>query len=76
MFKINSILIIILIIIITIINSRESLIDDYLDEDRAYHQITTIEVDKTVFMKGSIKTAIKSVVGEKGINTIKKIVKG
>ena len=32
MFKINSILIIIIIILLTIINSRESLIDDYLDD--------------------------------------------
>lgn len=53
----------------------EIFIDDYLDEDRAYNQITTIEVDKTLLMKGNIKTALKSVVGEKNINTIKKIVK-
>lgn len=45
------------------------------DEEVSYQLITTLERDNSVILKKNLKTAVKSVVGEKSIKTIKSIIK-
>lgn len=53
----------------------EIFIADEKDEEVSYQLITTLSKDNSVILKNNLKTAVKSVVGQKGINTIKSIIK-
>ena len=53
----------------------EVFIADEKDEEEAYQLITSMVKDKDVMFKHNLKSAVKSVVGQKGIDTIKSILK-
>ncbi len=53
----------------------EVFIADEKDEEEAYQLITSMVKDKDVMLKHNLKSAVKSVVGQKGIDTIKSILK-
>lgn len=53
----------------------EVFIADEKDEEEAYQLITSVVKDKDVMLKHNLKSAVKSVVGQKGIDTIKSILK-
>lgn len=53
----------------------EVFIADEKDEEEAYQLITSAVKDKDVMLKYNLKSAVKSVVGQKGIDTIKSILK-
>lgn len=53
----------------------EVFIADEKDEEEAYQLITSAVKDKDVMLKHNLKSAVKSVVGQKGIDTIKSILK-
>lgn len=53
----------------------EVFIADEKEEEEAYQLITSLERDQNFVLKQNLKTAVKSVIGKKGINTIKSIIK-
>lgn len=53
----------------------EVFIADEKDEEEAYQLITSLDKDKAAVLKKNLKSAAKSVVGQKGINAIKTILK-
>lgn len=53
----------------------EVFVADEKDEEEAYQQITSLDKDKAKVLKNNLKSAAKSVVGKKGINAIKSILK-
>lgn len=53
----------------------EVFIADEKDEELAYQLITTIEKDLSATFKQHVKSTVKGLVGEKGMNTIKSILK-
>ena len=53
----------------------EVFIADEKDEEEAYQLIASLDKDKTTVLKKNLKSAAKSVVGQKGINAIKTILK-
>ncbi len=53
----------------------EVFVADEKDEEEAYRLTTSLDKDKAVVLKRKLKSAMKSVVGQKGINAIKSIMK-
>lgn len=53
----------------------EVFIADEADEEKAYQLTTSLIKDESVVLKQNLKSAVKSVVGQKGISTIKSILK-
>lgn len=53
----------------------EIFIESEEKEEETYQLITSLEKDNTLIMKHNVKSVIKEVVGQKGIDIIKKIVK-
>lgn len=45
------------------------------DEEISYQLITSLDKDNSVILKNNLKTAVKSVVGQRGINAVKSIIK-
>ena len=52
----------------------EVFVEDYLDEDRAWQQITSLKVDNAFMLKKNIKSTIKEVVGDSVISKIKTVI--
>ena len=53
----------------------EVFVNDEKDEEEAYQLLTGIEIDKNILIKNKAKETIKSVIGDTGVNIIKKIIK-
>lgn len=53
----------------------EVFIADEKDEEEAYQIITSLDKNQAVVLKKNLKTAVKSVIGQNGINAIKSIIK-